>query len=227
VAKLTLDFLPPLEPNIVKLHVFESPAKDGSFAEITTTTVVGTYPDYITRFTVLNANSATDWFAIAWEDANGVQTEMSQPIQGGTTTLVQILIDRVLLRDPALNENIVAQEAEGAISEQFNVQDPTTVDPAVNPHILTGLTYMVLARVYISSIVAAVQANKWVAGIVSMDSSASNKISWANIDKLIALANKELGRNFSVILLLKEQKVAGGLLQIVSEDVTRSLIEVE
>jgi hypothetical protein len=227
VAKLTLNFLPPLEPNIVKLHVYESPTQAGSFAEIEFSTDVGVYPNYISRYTVQNANSATDWFAIAWEDSDGIVSDLSEPIQGGTTTLVQILIDRLMLRDASLNENIAAQEAEAAIAEYYNVIDPLTVDPAISPRILSGLTFMALARAYIARMVTASQANKWSAGIVSMDVSTATKTSWDNIDRLIEMANKELGRNYSTILLLKEVEVASGMLQLKSVDVSRSIIEVE
>lgn len=228
MAKLNLDFLPPTDPDIVKLHIYESPTQTGSFSEIEFATAVGTYPNYISRYTVQNAASVTDWFSIAWEDANGVVSPLSEPIQGGTTTLVQILIDRLMLRDASLNENIIAQEAESAISEYFNVDDPLTIDPTtVSPRILSGLTFMALARAYIARMVTASQANKWAAGIVSMDTSTGTKTSWDNIDRLIEMANRELGRNYSTILFLKEISVANGMLTLKSVDVSRSIIEIQ
>lgn len=228
VAKLILDFLPPTDPDIVKLHVYESLTQTGSYAEIEFTTSVGTYPNYISRYIVQNAGSVTHWFAIAWEDAAGIVSDLSEPIQGGTTTLVQILINRLMLRDSSLNENIVAQEAEASISEYFGVDDPLSVDPAVSPRVLSGLTFMALARVYIARMVTASQANKWAAGIVSMDTSSGTNISWDNIDRLIAMANKELGRNYSAILLLEEVKVAGGTMQQLKvHDASRMMIELQ
>lgn len=226
MASLILDFLPPTDPGITKLHIFESPTQGGTFMEVESTTEVGTYPNYITRYTVQDATSITDWFAIQWEYEDSVLSEVSSAIQGGTTTLVQTVIDRVLLRDPSLNENVVAQEAETTISIYFGVEDPYSVDSAVAPRVLSGLTYMTMARCYTARMVTATQAVNWTAGSVQMEVATGTQ-AWDNIEKLVKVANHELERNYSVFLLIKEAEVAGGMLQIVAEDISRSIIEVE
>jgi hypothetical protein len=231
MASVPLDFLPPTASDIVALLIYEGPAVEGPFQQIERVTAVGTYPNYITRYTTDAAANASNWFAIAWENADGLITPLSASLQGGSTTLVQTLIDRVLLRDPSLNEVIVAQEAEAAISEFFMVDDPYTVDPKVAPRILSGLTYFTMARAYVAkaSTTAATAGGKWVAGLVSLDTSSSSKTTnvWDNIEALLRIANRELGRSYSVILLLEEIEVAGRYKQLVAADLSRNIIEVQ
>jgi hypothetical protein len=142
--------------------------------------------------------------------------DLSASLQGGSTTLVSEIVNRVMIRDPNLNPIIVGQEAEAAISEYFGVLDPYTVDlTTVSPAVMSGLTYFTMARSYIAHVAvstAAGAANKWTAGIVSMDTSqtvSSKAGPWESIEKLMELANKELGRNYSVVLLMKEISVTG------------------
>lgn len=224
MAAVELQFLPPSDDNVITLHVEEAPAPGGTYGEIQTFPA-GTYPDYITRADVTNATNAADWFRIRWEDAVGNFTPYSAPIQGGTTTVVAQVMDRVLLRDPGVNPLIVGQESEASVAEYFGTPDPYSVDPSLaTPKILSGLTLMTLARVYINRLVVATQAKKWSAGLVSMDVSNSAQ-SWDAVNKMIELANRELDRNYSVVLLLDEISVAGGLKQLKSYDVSRALIE--
>jgi hypothetical protein len=58
-----------------------------------------------------------------------------------------------------------------------------------------------------------------------MDSGTASNQSWSAIDKMIELANRELGRNYSRVLLMNELSVAGGLRQLKSYDVSRAIIE--
>lgn len=226
MAVVELQFLPPDTDDIVTLHVEEAPAPGGPFTEVQTFPA-GTYPNYIRSAEVTAATSASDWFRIRWEDTAGNFTPYSAPIQGGTTTVVAQVMDRVILRDPQVNPLIAGQEAEATISTYFHVDDPYSVDPAtVNPKILSGLTLLTLARVYTLRLIERAQTGqKWTAGLVSMDSGTSSTQSWTAVDKMIELANKELGTGYSRILLMDQISVAGGLRQLKSYDVSRALIE--
>lgn len=232
MATVPLKFLAPQDDNIAALRIYEAPSKDGSFVMIERVTAVGTYPNYIDEYETTLATNANDWFAIAWEDAGGALGDMSIPVQGGTNTLVQLLVDRVKLRDASLDERVVAQEAEAAISKFFNVMNPFDIDPAtVSPKVMSGLTMLTLARAMLTRLfTTATTANKWQAGIVSMDQSAVKTTTQAaTIEKLIELANEELGTNFSVIFQIEELAVAGasGLKTLVVDDVSRTMIEVQ
>lgn len=227
-----LDFIAPNSiPNLTKLHIYEATVKDGPFTEIEAVTPVGAMGNYITSYTTDKAASASNWFAIAWEDSKGALTDLSGGMQGGASTLVYTVTQRVLLRDPSLSEEIVVQEAEAAISDYYGVTDPYSIDPAtVPPNVMSGLTYYTMARCYVSSVVTstATTGGKWVAGLVSLDTSSSSKTSaWDNIENLLKLANRELGKSYSMIFLLKEIEVAGGYKQVVAADISRSIIEVQ
>lgn len=225
---LTLDFQPPAEPDIIALRVYEAASPNGVFSQIDRTTAVGSYPNYITRYVTPSANVRTDYFAIAWENSAGEVSEMSAPVQGGTTTLVSQIMNRMMLRDPSLNEIIATQEAEAAISDYYGVVDPFTVDPStVSPKILSGLTNLALARSYMTTLVTSSQANKWAAGIVSMDTSSSAGKSVDLAKQLLELANNDLGRSFSYVMLMEEISVAGGFRRLAGVDLTRSIIEIQ
>jgi hypothetical protein len=220
-----LQFLPPETDDIVTLHVEESPTKTGVFSQVQTFPA-GTSPDYITEAVVTNALNTNDWFRIRWEDSSGGFTEYSDPVQGGTTTLVAKIMNRVILRDPGVNERIAGEESEATVSWYYNVDDPYSVDPIIaNPKTLSGLTLLTLARVYIGRLITQSTTGKWSSGLVSMDSSASASSAWKNIQGMIELANRELGRNVSAVMLLEEVSVAGGFKQLKSFDVSRAMIE--
>lgn len=215
MASVRLDFTPPDIQGITKLLIYESPTPTGTFSLIETITPVGSYPDYISYHTTTRALSLTDWFAIQWEDGNGAQTEMSAPIQGGTTTVVQQIVSRVMLRDPLADENITTQEAEAVIEEVFNT-DPYLVDPAtVTYKQRSGITYLVLARVYLSSLATAIgssSTDSYTAGLVSQNAGTNQtqvSSGLSNIEQLIKWANQDLGLNYSVVLLLEAIDVAG------------------
>jgi hypothetical protein len=225
MAGVELQFLPPLEEDIVTLHVEEAPTQGGVYAEIQQFPA-GTEPNYITSAEVTDAVTPTDWFRIRWQNGSGNFTPYSSPIQGGTTTIVAQVMDRVILRDPGVNPIIAGQEAEAVIAWYYGVTDPYSVDPSqASPIILSGLTTLTLARVYISRLITQSLTPKWQAGLISMDASSASSAAWKNIDNMIDMANRELGRNVSTIMVLEEISVAGGFKQLKSFDVSRALIE--
>jgi hypothetical protein len=225
MASVELQFLPPDTEDIITLHVEEAPAPGGPFVEIQSFPA-GTYPDYIYSAVVTNATSADDWFRIRWEDDAGGMTPYSDPVQGGTTTVVSQVMDRVILRDPAIDPLVAGQEAEAAICMVYGVDDPYSVDPTtVNAKELSGLTMLTLARCYVITLVSQGTTAKWQAGLVSMDHSSSTKQAWDAIEKMIEYANRELGINYSAVLLMNEITVGGGYKQLKSWDVSRLLIE--
>lgn len=232
-VSVTLEFIPPDEPDLKALHIYEAPAVDGTYVSIDETESIGTYPNWITRYTTDQAGVLDHWFAIAWENTAGVEGELSAPMQGGSTSLVSEISNRVLLRDPTLNKIIVGQEAESAISIYYNTSDPYSIPvDSVSPLVMSGLTYLTMARCYIvrvSTQASSGAANKWTTGLVSMDtsvSSASVAAPWDNIENLMKLANIELGRNYSVILLAEEIGVAGGY-KISKGKLTTSLMGID
>lgn len=230
MASVPLRFLAPQDDDIAALRIYESPTEAGAFTMIERTTAIGTFPNYINEYITTFASNVSDWFAIAWEDTAGVIGDMSIPIQGSTQTLVFMIVDRVKLRDSSLDERIVAQEAEAAISSYFNVLNPFDVDPAtVSPRVMSGLTMLTLARAMLTRLfTSTTTANKWAAGILSMDTSATKTTTQADtIQKLIDIANRELGLNYSVILLVEEIGTGGdlGLKTLKVDDVSRTMIE--
>lgn len=234
MAAVTLEFMAPLDNDIVALRVYESAVKTGPFTQIDRTTAIGTYPDYISEYSSNLATASDDWFSIAWENSAGSVSPLAAPVQGGTSSLVGIITDRVLLRDPALNKNVVEQEAEFAIGTYFN-QDPFAVDPdTVSYQVMRGLITLTLVRSYLNQLITTSQSNKWTAGLVSMDTSTGTATAAEKtIDRLIDLANADLNRNYSVILLIEEVAVAGGFKssqttveQITGIDMTRGILMV-
>jgi hypothetical protein len=234
VASVTLEFLAPLDSDIVALRIFEAADPLAPFNEIARVTNIGVAPTYITEYTTTAAASATDWFAISWENAGGVISPLSVPVQGGKSSLVGIITDRVMLRDESLNRNVVEQEAEWAIGDYFQ-QDPFAVDPnTVNWRTERGLVTLVLVRSYVSTRLSSADSYKWTAGLVSLDTSAgSGAAAEKMIDRLIASANSDLNRNYSVMLMTEEIAVAGGFKSITSPltrvtgvDLTRGILSV-
>ncbi len=230
MPSIILDFVPPEFPGFSELQVWESATKLGAPGTLAQTFVIdpAAYP---TRITVTTAASLTNWFSIRWRTAAGATTDYSDPIQGGTATLIGILVNRVLLRQPTSNENVVLQTTEAVVEEFFGV-DPYTIDPAtVNFRTLEGLTLYIMARDLIweiASSYASSSGSGWAAGLVSMKASSQEQVetSRANIEWLLKEAQKLLGLGYSRIAQLKIE-IAGGMSQIVTADISRLLIEVE
>lgn len=205
MAKVRLDFAPPSEPDMAKLHIYEAGLKTGPFNEIEVVTAIGAYPDYFSYYMTSNAVSTTDWFTIAWETTGGIIGDQSAPIKGGTTTLVHQIVSRVLERDSSLDEAVVTQEAEGAIQMVLgdNV-DPYDSALSVNYRKLNGFVYLVLARSYtvraISTSSGSIESATL--GLVSFKSASGAKQT-VDVQSLIDIANKELGIGTSFVLQLE------------------------
>lgn len=232
MASITLEFLPPTDSDIVALRIYESAVSGGPFVQIERTTNIGAFPGYISRYASALATNAIDWFTIAWENTGGDISPLSAPVQGGTSSLVGVITDRVMLRDPLLNKNVVEQEAEFAIGDYFRL-DPWTIDPdTLTWRVMRGLITLTLVRSYLNQLITTTQANKWSAGLVSMDTSTGTQSAAdKTIDRLLQMANADLNRNYSVILLTEDVAVAGGFMQshatveqITGIDVTRGIL---
>jgi hypothetical protein len=164
---------------------------------------------------------------------------MSAPMQGGSTSLVSEIVNRIMLRDPYLNPTVVGQEAEVAVSEYFSA-DPYSIDPdTISLKILSGLTYYTMARCYVIQATYAVTStaghgSKWVAGIVQLDQSQASSVKntagiWDAIDRLLKLANVELQWNVDVVLLMQENPPGSGLTLtnvLKGVDLSRATIEI-
>src|SRR4051812_16563322 len=127
MASVALRFTPPNARNLVRLHIWESDTQAGVYNEIDSTNVIGVYPTWIDSYTTALAGSVSHWFSIQWEDSKGAFSDLSAPMKGDSTSLVGILVERMLLRDPTLNEIIASEEAEAVISGYYNVLDPYSI----------------------------------------------------------------------------------------------------
>jgi len=192
-----LDFVPPSTENITKLHVEEATALDQSFAEIDMTTEVGTFPNYISYYVTQAASATDNWFRIRWETSDGIFTPFSEPLQGGTKTLVQEIVDRVLLRNPTLNEIIVTQEAQAVVSETFSTEDPNSILVGeATPVQIRGMTNMTLARSLIATTLASGgTVAKFTAGLVSLQSGSTSQDPTKSIEALLKSAGEDLGQS--------------------------------
>ena len=205
MASVRLDFTP--LTGYTKLNIYEAPDEPSApGVKIDTLTVDPDNPP--TRYTTTLATGLTKWFSIQWEDAQGGLSEMSDPVQGGTTTLVQRLVDRVLLRDASLDERIVAQEAEWVISKVMGTNDPydpALVDIATLDQI-SGMTYWIMARSYVSTIVTSTSSeDTYTVGLVTQKASsgtATKKVD--TIKDLLDLAMRELGMGGAYVMLLED-----------------------
>jgi hypothetical protein len=219
MASVTLQFQLPADPDIASLRIYESPTPDGTFTLIEEVDEIGTYPNYITDYVTQNATNEDNWFAISWVDSGGSESDLSTPVQGGTDSVVHQIVERVYQRAPSLSKNIVIQEAE-AVVEQYFGMNPYTVPLPVSYRVLTGLTYITMARASLSqqahtSISSSSFADSWTAGLVSMKaesgSGSQSEIQQASFDWLISEANKMLGLGMGVIAQMATPEIAGGM----------------
>lgn len=189
---IPLSFIPPTDPDIVTLHIWESSLPDLGFTEIDQTPA-GIYPDYINRYVTEKANSPTDWFAIQWEDSSGARSTLSASIKGGTTTLVGDITERVLLRDDSFDEIEVVQESEAIVSWIYGVNDPYSIDSStVSKLWLTELSILVMvACLYLRTAQSGLSAS-YSAGMIS-ESSSSATNNFDALDRLEKRALKRLG----------------------------------
>lgn len=203
MASIRLNFVKPETENLEKLLIYEAASKNGVYTLIETVTDIGTDPDYISFYTTDHATSITDWFAIEWEDDKGARSPRSNPIQGNTTTAVGELVKRMMLRDPSISEEIATQEAEILLSQYFQVDDPYTIDPATVSYVVWGgLTYLGLARTYVSEIITTSSGSGYTAGIIAQQASDSTQ-TLKNVKDLVDLGNKLLGINYSYVLQMQ------------------------
>jgi hypothetical protein len=231
-VSVRLDFLPPSLEGITTLHIEEAPGSGGPFSEIEAVTAVGTYPNYISYYTTQNATSTNYWFRIMWKTGDGIQTPYSQALQGGTRTLVQEIVDRVILRNPSLNEIIVTQEAQAVVSETMGTLDPNAILVGEATYVqIRGMTNLTLARSLIATTLASGgSVSQFTAGIVSIKSGTTGADPTKAIEALIAAANDDLNLTYSVILLLKSvsSEITGGRQpEIVTADLSRAIVEVQ
>lgn len=232
MASVPLDFTAPDWPNLTIMRIYEAPAQGGPWTEIEEVTPVGTYPDYISRYTTNMATSELSWFSIEWEDNKGAKSPLSNPIQVGQNSLAAEITSRAMLRNPNLNEMVVYQSAQGVIATIYGDVIP---DPDDVPYdTLDGMTMLTMARTMIFDVATAAAAgnvSKFTAGLVSMETGSTSGSStgdpFKTVDALIKAANALLGVDYSVILFLKEIEIAGGLAGIVSWDQSRLLMEIE
>lgn len=223
MSDITLRFVPPSDPDIGALIVFEAPTQSGPFTQIDRTTEIGVYPNWIDVYVCRTAVDRADWFAIAWEDGSGAIGDMSEAVQGGTFTAVGEIVRRVALRAPDMDERIVADEATTALEEVFGTSEP---DPTViTARQYSGLTLLTMARVQMIDLLMNSSQTSFTAGIVSISTKSTGDE--ARIDKLIKEANKLLNLNFSRIMLLKEISVAGGYKRLAGVDLSRAIYELQ
>jgi hypothetical protein len=201
MAKVALRFVLPEDENIIRLHIWEGATADGEFNEIDSTTQVGTSPHYIDQFTTNNAISETDWFAIQFEDADGIFSDLSAPIKGDTTTLVGELVKRVMLRDASLDENLVLQEAEATVSWIYRVDDPYSIDiNTVSPLWLNELANLSLVSVmYLNLTQSSSTSQSYTAGLISETSAVNTQNATKSIENMEKRALRRLGIGGSIL----------------------------
>jgi hypothetical protein len=226
MASVALDFVPPVEPNIDKLHIYEAPARTGPWTLIETVNDIGTHPDYISRYTTNVASSSFGWFSIEWEDDKGARSPMSQPIQGGQTSVVADVVRRVMLREPGLDENVVVEDVE-AVTEAFFKTNPYLVDATtVSYRTLLGLTNLALARLYVTRFLTE-SSESYTAGLVSQKADTTK----VDLERLVSFltkqANKDLGISNAHVLMLTDIDPTGlGTTSSISWDHSRQAVTV-
>ncbi len=233
-VSVRLDFMPSTLPDVASLHIEEAPDQAGPFTEIEMVTTVGSYPNYISYYTTQNATSLSDWFRIRWQTVDGVFTPYSGVLQGGSKTVVQEVVDRVLIRNPSMNEIIVTQEAQAVISNYFNVADPDSIlVQSATPVEIRGMTNMTLARSLVATYLAAGgTVSGYTAGLVSLKSGATGADPTKAIEALLKLAAEDLNLgNYSYILLLSDvadgSSYCGSSGQLHGVDLTRTVVDYE
>lgn len=204
MASVILDFTP--LPGYTKLHIYEASTKeDAPGLSIETVDVDPASPP--TRYTTNQATSSTNWFSIQWEDDKGGLSPMSEPVQGGTSTVVGDVVNRVLLRDVTLDEQIVTQISEWVVGRVFKVDDPYSVTIVPSLRQMEGMTLLALARAHVHSMMqSASSSDSYTAGLVSQKSDSGKQTS--NLRDLIKMltdeANILLGINNSFVMVMED-----------------------
>jgi hypothetical protein len=225
MASVALEFALPPQPDLVKVYILESSTPTGPFNVIDIITEIGSYPDYIDNYTTNQALYETDWFAIMWEDAKGAQGDLSQAMQGNTQTVVGQVADRVQQRGVTATNEVVIQESEAVCERWFGV-DPYTVPMPVSYGVLSGLTYLVMARLIVQSIVSG-SSESYTAGLVSQKTGTGKTDQMEFVDDLLKLAAQMLGVPEIVVLQMADFDPTGlGTISTVSFDQTRQAITI-
>jgi hypothetical protein len=207
MAVVRFDFTPPTNIDVVEMRIYESPTKDGvySLIEIVESPEWTPYPNYLSEWTTTEATAPSGWFKLEFVNSKGAISGRSNPIQGGTETLVGKIVERVLLRNPNISENVAAQVAE-AVIEMVMHQDPYEVDPAtVKYGTLEGMTLFTLAFSIQSESVSG-DTEKYTAGLVSQETSSKTA---TDVSDILKLANRWLGLAPSVVAQMADLAIAG------------------
>lgn len=223
MATVRLDFVPPVDPDIVSLKIYESATKGGVFNEIEEVTVIGQYPNYLSTYTTTQATQIDYWFAIDWFDNKGGHLGLSDPIQGNADLLLAEIVNRVMVRDITINENIIYDEAQ-AVLEMFlpvgtDIEDAPLSMATYQER--SGLTMLTMARCYIFAISEGEE--EYTVGLVSQK--LKNSRSLDLINNLLKKAEADLGISYSAILQMAEVPV--GLNADATVDLSRLLIELQ
>lgn len=224
MASVRLDFVPPQEKDIVKLIILQADVATGPFSSIEEVEDIGEWPSYISSYTTALAAATDKWFSIQWEDHKGAQSDQSSPIQGGTDTVVNQIINRVLLRDASLDEKVVSQEVESVVYDVFDKDPFTVVDGDLDYKTWRGVTNLALARSYLTTLYPTGRTTQYVAGLVS-EKTASAKDLIDLIGRLLKDASNDLGIGGSTIARMVDLSVADG--SVPNTDISRLLISLE
>jgi hypothetical protein len=227
VPSISLQFVSPDNDNLAALKIWEAPSQDGPFDVIETVTDIGIWPNYIDEYTSANVvNPISDWFAISWVDDKGAETEISAAIQGGTSTAVWKLVQRLLQREPSIDERVAVQVAEYVISVAKHTEDPYDPTLTFTYRQWEGMTLLAQARAAIQSF-ASGESESYTAGLVSQKSTSGgtdkDKITW-----LLQQANALLGISMNWIMLLEDVDPMGlGTVSTIGIDQSRLLLSIE
>lgn len=231
MPRVVLNINPYQAPGAASVQVYESATPEGPWTLIDTL-AAGEYPNYLTRVDTNLAASAADWFAVQWIAADGADlTPLSPSMRAQSSSLVQMLVDRVRQRDSSLDEDVVTQEAEGAI-ETFLGKNPYEADfyldlPSSERYsTLNGLTYLIMARSMIDRLIKTSSVTKATIGLVSMQSG-DTSTSVKNIEALIDLANGLLNKSYSLVMLLEDIQIGNSIQGVTWRDQSRLVLETE
>lgn len=223
MPSVRLDFIPPNNPNLNRLRIFEGPEADGPFDMIEEVSAIGAYPNYISTYTTTQAEDILDWFAIRWVQTNGTELPLSASIHGETTTVIGEIINRVQLRYPGADPTLIAQEAEVVLELVFGTTDP---DPdLITATQMSAIVQLTTARVMAWGMISSSASASYTAGLVQQKTDTSTAVqSRADLKDLAQQALAQLGVAHSVIAQMDDPKVSNGV--IASVDITRLLLEI-
>jgi len=209
-----LGFLPPSQPNMVKLHILESSSPDGPFYEIESTDQIGSYPDYISFFETTKANNSQDYFSIIWEDSKGALTPTSSPIQGGRKTLLGEVVERVMIRNPELDKNVVGEEAAAIIERALHISPFITDYAYLTRSQILGLVYVTLASTLFSELVSEGYTDiDYTAGLISEKANSNLTSISETIQKLEKRGMRLLHMPGSLIATVNDDLFLNGVLK--------------